>query len=96
MQAKDASALGLLLQKCRQKAGLTQDQLAMKLNRTQSCISKFEKGHKLPDIFTIMDWARITSAQEAIAMFVMGTDVTTIIQTVLQMTGAAVVFPLAA
>lgn len=93
---KDSSVLGLLLQKCRQKAGLTQEQLAMKLNRSQSCISKFEKGHKLPDIFTIMDWARVTATQEAIALFVAGTDVSYIIQTVLQMTGTAFVLPLSA
>lgn len=93
---KDASVLGLLLQKCRQKAGLTQEQLAIRLNRTQSCISKFETGRKLPDIFTIMDWAKITQTQEAIAMFVAGTDVSYIIQTVLQMTGAAFLIPLVA
>jgi len=78
-------ALGLLLRKCREKAGLTQTQLAMRMHWSQSCISNAEKGRRIPDIFKLMDWARITNAQEALALFVAGADVSYIIQTVLDM-----------
>lgn len=89
-------ALGLLLRKCREKAGLTQMQLAMKMHWSQSCVSNAEKGKRIPDIFKLMEWARITQAQEALAMFVAGIDVPTIIQMVLQMTGVTLMFPLVA
>ena len=78
-------ALGLLLRKCREKAGMTQEQIARKLHWSQSCVSNAEKGKRLPDIFKIMDWARVTQAQEALALFVAGADVSYIIQTVLDM-----------
>jgi transcriptional regulator with XRE-family HTH domain len=83
MQFQDVRALGELLQKCRKMAGLTQDQLAMRLHRTQSCVSKYEKGEKIPDVFTFINWLNATNAHQAAIVFLYGIDAMSIIQHIL-------------
>lgn len=51
---------GQMLREMRIRAGLTQEELAHELNRTKSCVSKYERGWKLPDIETFRNWVRIT------------------------------------
>ncbi|MGF6354021.1 transcriptional regulator with XRE-family HTH domain [Paenibacillus sp. 4624] len=65
---------GAIMRACREKAGLTQEQLADKLNRTQACVSKFEKDHKVPDMNTMLNWAEVTGAREVIVTFLYGMD----------------------
>ena len=65
---------GAIMRACREKAGLTQEQLAEKLNRTQACVSKYEKDHKIPDMHTMMNWAEVTGAREVIVTFLYGMD----------------------
>ncbi|MFP3393270.1 helix-turn-helix domain-containing protein [Brevibacillus sp. SIMBA_040] len=74
-----------LMKKMRIRAGLTQEQLAALLNRTKSCICKFEKGDKLPDIHTFMSWVRATDATEVAVAVLCGVDTTSIIQQVMGM-----------
>lgn len=76
---------GSLLKTMRIRAGLSQEQLAEKLNRTGSCISKFESDKKQPDLSTFMDWVRATNATEVAVAVMCGMDGITIMQQILGM-----------
>ncbi|ANY70438.1 transcriptional regulator [Paenibacillus sp. BIHB 4019] len=80
---------GAVLHACRERAGLSQEKLAELLNRSRSCISKFEKGHKLADMQTFLTWLDKTNAKDVGYALVGGTDPVTILQTILQVSGAA-------
>ncbi|WP_256865183.1 helix-turn-helix domain-containing protein [Paenibacillus sp. 32352] len=81
--------LGLVMQKCREKAGLSQERLALLLNKSRSCISKIENGRKVLDAQTMMQWTEATGTREVFVSFVYGVDAPTIIQNVLSLVGAA-------
>lgn len=76
--------LGAVLHACRERAGLSQEALAGMLGRSRTCISKFEKNHKMPDINTIILWAEITNSREVIVAYIYGIDGLSMIQSVLQ------------
>jgi transcriptional regulator with XRE-family HTH domain len=80
---------GTFMKICREQAGISQVKLARLLNRTQSCISKFEKDQKTLDVHTFRDWTKLTNQVEAGIAFLYGVDPASILQTVLQITGAA-------
>jgi transcriptional regulator with XRE-family HTH domain len=65
---------GAVLQACRERAGLSQEEIAHRLNRSQSCVSKFEKDRKIPDMSTFMEWIRITNAPEVVVAYLYGMD----------------------
>lgn len=79
--------VGPLLKACREKAGLSQEELAERLNRSQSCISRIEKGRKVPDINTFMSWINCTNAPEVAIAWIYGMDGITILQSILQLVG---------
>lgn len=83
--------LGALLQACREESGMSQQDLADKMNRSQTCISRYENNRKTPDMFTFMDWFRITNSQEIglrlTEQLMSGVDIYTIVQTLLTMVG---------
>lgn len=70
-----------LLRQMRKKAGFSQEVLAHKLNTSQSVISKIESGRKVPDIYTVLNWAEATNAKDLLIAFVCGVDVATVAQT---------------
>lgn len=72
--------VGALLRACRERAGLSQEELADRLNRSQSCISKYETDQKIPDIFTFLNWLQVTQAQEVAVAYLLGFDGLTILQ----------------
>lgn len=78
---------GAILQACRERAGLSQEELAEKLHRSQSCISKFEKDKKTLDVHTLMQWVDATAAKEVMVAFVCGVDGLGIMQSIMQMLG---------
>jgi len=80
---------GTLLKACRERAGISQEKLAGLLHRTQSCISKLEKDKKVLDISTFVNWTKFTDNMEVGIAFLYGVDPASILQTVLQVTGAA-------
>ena len=49
--------LGLLLKQLRQSKGYTQSQLAQKINKSKSTISRYENNIKIPSPDTIIDLA---------------------------------------
>lgn len=73
----------------REKAGISQEKLAALLHKNQSDISKIEKDRKTVDIATFRDWTKITNHVEAGIAFLYGVDPASILQTVLQVSGAA-------
>lgn len=83
--------LGTLLQACREESGMSQQDLADKMNRSQTCISRFENNRKTPDVYTFMDWFRLTNSQEIglrlTEQLMSGGDIATIVQTLLTMVG---------
>lgn len=78
-----------LLKVCRQRAGISQDKLAAMMHRSQSDVSRFERGKQTIDIATFRDWTKITNHVEAGIAFLYGVDPAAILQTVLQVTGVA-------
>lgn len=81
--------MGVVLQKCREKAGFSQERLAELLNRSRSCISKIENGHKVLDAQTLVQWTEVTGTREVVVSFLYGMDSVSIIQNVLSIMGAS-------
>jgi transcriptional regulator with XRE-family HTH domain len=47
----------------RVEAGLTQDQVAHRMNTTQSAIARLESGKRFPSTKTLQSWARATGTR---------------------------------
>ena len=56
---EDAYDFGIILQKLRKEKGLTQEQLARKINKESSIISRYEKGLQSPTFDTVKAFAAI-------------------------------------
>lgn len=80
--------MGTIMQACREKAGFSQEKMAEILNRSRSCISKFENGHKVPDLQTMVQWAEVTGTREVIISFIYGMDGLTILQNLITVAGS--------
>lgn len=78
---------GAIMQACRERAKLTQEQMAERLNRPRSCISKFENDHKVPDMPTMISWAEVTNSKDVLVAFFCGMDGLTIMQNLLSAGG---------
>lgn len=74
---------GHILKALRIKAGLSQEQIAEKLNRSRSCISKMETNHKVIDLSTFLKWVDITRCQEVAVAMMYGMDGLSIINQLL-------------
>ncbi|MCH7321748.1 helix-turn-helix domain-containing protein [Solibacillus sp. MA9] len=59
----------------RERASITQTEMAQKLNMTQSHISKYETGRKVIDLETFMSWVRATNSEMQAAMIMFGADI---------------------
>jgi len=80
---------GAILKATRIRAGLSQEELAARLNYNQSDISKFETGHKEPTASVFMKWFEVTNAREVAVAYLCGFDGITIMQNILSMIGVA-------
>lgn len=81
---------GKILKGFRETAGFTQQELADLLNRSRSCISKFESNRKLTDIATFREWAQITNSEIQAAAILFGTDIFANVTQVLSLVPASV------
>ncbi|MBD8037126.1 helix-turn-helix transcriptional regulator [Solibacillus sp. A46] len=66
---------GKILKGFRETAGFTQQELADLLNRSRSCISKFESNRKLTDIATFREWVKVTNCEFQAMVVLFGTDI---------------------
>ncbi|OIJ12692.1 transcriptional regulator [Anaerobacillus alkalilacustris] len=66
--------LGALLRAARERNGLSQEELALKLHRSRSCISKFENNKKQMDVQTFIEWMNTTSAKDIMIAALSGVD----------------------
>jgi transcriptional regulator with XRE-family HTH domain len=72
---------GSVLKTCRERAGLTQEQLAELLHRSRSCISKLETDKKTLDAATLIKWGDVTAAKDVVIALIYGLDPAAIVQT---------------
>lgn len=79
---------GAIMQAMRERSGMSQEQLADKINLSRSCVSKFENDKKPPDMSTMIAWANETGATEVIVAFFCGMDGLSIMQNVLGLIGS--------
>ncbi|TCZ76152.1 XRE family transcriptional regulator [Paenibacillus albiflavus] len=79
---------GAILLACRQRAGLSQEQLAEKMHRSRSCISKLENDQKTLDANTLLMWAEVTGAKDVAVAFFLGMDGISIMQNLLSLVGS--------
>ena len=57
LQAKRYRAFLVRLRQAREEAGLTQEQVAKRLGRPQTWVSKCELGERRVDVVELEDWA---------------------------------------
>ena len=82
-----AFQFGSVLRAARLRAGLSQEELAHRLNYNQSDISKIEGGHKEPTASILFRWFQETNAMEVAVAYFCGMDGLTIMQNILQFVG---------
>ncbi|MNR93439.1 transcription factor [compost metagenome] len=58
--------LGQVLRSCRERAGLTQEQLARQIYVDRTVIAKVETGSLNPSYMLVKDWARVTDSVDVI------------------------------
>ena len=51
--------VGCNIAACRKRAGMTQAELALKLNYTDKAVSKWERGESVPDLITLIQLAEL-------------------------------------
>lgn len=81
---------GSILRACRERAGLTQEELAHKLHTDQANISRYESGKQEPSISFFQAWVENTQSPEVMAAFILGIDSVTIITQIMGTFGGAV------
>lgn len=80
---------GPILKAMRKKKRWSQEELALRLNRSRSCISKLEKDLKTLDMNTAIRWCHETGATEVLVAFICGMDGLSILQNLLNVSGVA-------
>lgn len=75
MGALNAIDYSKALRKFRKSADMTQEDLADRLNMTQSHVSKYEQGRKIVDLETFVRWAQVTNNEVQAAVVMFGADI---------------------
>lgn len=78
---------GAILRACRERMGLSQEEMAFRLNRSQGTISKLEKDKVVLDMDTAREWADVTGAKEVLVAFICGVDGVSIMQNIMNLVG---------
>lgn len=65
---------GGVLRACRERIGLSQEELAHRLHIQQADISRIENGRKEPNIGLFQKWAMVTNSQDVLVAFICGVD----------------------
>lgn len=78
---------GPILRKARKMAGFSQEELAIKIDLPRSTVSKLENDKLELRAWDLIEWFRVTQAQELTALLLCGVDVTAILQHFTQILG---------
>lgn len=81
---------GAILKACRNRARLSQEELAHKLHINQSDVSKYENGTKEPSISMVQSWTSNTQATEVLVAFLCGMDGLSIMQNIIEATSGVI------
>lgn len=73
-------SFGAILRAVRQKAGLSQEEMAEKMYVSRSTISRLENDRLKLTVEDAIRWGQITQAPEAIAAMLCGLDVSQVMQ----------------
>jgi transcriptional regulator with XRE-family HTH domain len=65
---------GAALKACRDRIGMSQEQLAEKLKLSRSAVSKLENDQQELTVRTLSDWVEVTNAKEVLVAFICGMD----------------------
>lgn len=76
--------IGALLQACRERAGLSQEEIADRLHTTQSTISRIERNRQSADLPTIVEWVDTTKSREVAVAYIFGMEGIEIINHILK------------
>lgn len=66
---------GIHLKKFREQANMTQSQVAEKIHKSRSAISKIENGEQEIDAFSVVKWAQATGCEAQAAIIMFGADI---------------------
>lgn len=83
---------GSILKACRERAGMSQVDLADELYINQSDVSKFERGTKEPSMSMFQKWSMVTQSPDVLVAFIAGMDGLTILTNVLNTMSGVVGF----
>lgn len=75
--------VGAILRACRERYGLSQEELASRLYINQSDVSKIENGMKEPPVSLFQQWINQTQAQEVMVAYLLGMDGLNILQNII-------------
>lgn len=78
---------GAILRACRERVGMSQEEIAFRLNRSRTAITKLENDQQKLDVQTFLQWLDITGAKEVAVAFFCGMDGLSIMQNILQVMG---------
>lgn len=78
---------GGILKACRERSGLSQEELAFRINISQSDVSKYENGVREPTLSMAQAWLTNTQATEVLVAFLCGIDGLGIMQNIMQLLG---------
>nr|WP_150959318.1 helix-turn-helix transcriptional regulator [Aneurinibacillus sp. XH2] len=74
------TGVGALLRAVRERARLSQEDIAEKLNRSRSSISKLESEQQALDVQTLVHWTEVAGAKEVAIALLYGMDGLQILQ----------------
>ncbi|WP_185970983.1 helix-turn-helix domain-containing protein [Alkalicoccobacillus porphyridii] len=76
--------LSAMMRAMRDKTGLDQRAFATELNLSQSCVSKFETGKKIPSFPQMIQWAEACNAKDLIIAYIATGDGLNVLQSAMQ------------
>lgn len=69
---------GSPMKQARQRAGYTQEYMAIKMHRSRSSIVKMERNQQAIEVNDFVRWMKLTNAQDLMIAATLGMDLTTL------------------
>ena len=83
---------GSILKACRERKGLSQEELAHALHIQQADVSRLENNRKEPSISLFQNWATVTGSQDVLVAFICGIDGISILTQIMSVTTGFISF----